>query len=105
MNRDPNDGLWTVVFMLSYAFAVYDSVRASEWWNKKMKQPIIGVPPKTQVRAIVRKEWGWQVWTGVDDMTKPYTKWTGTNIELRDDGTAHKVVVQPDGVEDRYRVM
>lgn len=104
MTRVPHDGLWTIVFLLSYIFVVCDSIRASEWWNKYMN-PIIGVPLKTQVRAIVRKKWGWQVWTGIDDMQKPYTTWTGTNIELHRDGTAYKVVVQPDGVEDRQRVM
>jgi len=65
---------------------------------------IIGVPRGTKCCCIVRHDGSWLVWTGVDDMQVPYEKWVGTCIALYDDGTACRVIIQPDGTEDVMRV-
>lgn len=107
--RSPNDEFWTTIVVIGVLLAVYDNI-ATWWYNRGKKRvsnkpPIIGVPLKTQLRAIVRRDGLWQIWTGIDDMQKPYTAWTGTLIECHDNGSAHMIVIQPNGEEDIYRVM
>jgi hypothetical protein len=72
--------------------------------QKLAKHDIIGVPPRTFLRLIVRHRGMWAVWTGIDDMQVPYERWRGTYIALYDNGTAYRCIVQPDGTEDIMQV-
>lgn len=69
-----------------------------------IRKEFIGVPPRTSLFSIVRRGSWWCVWTGVDDMQMPYEKWRGVHLRLCDNGTAYRVVVQPDGTEDVLRI-
>jgi len=74
--------------------------------ERRMKDKIIGIPPRTKLHVIVRHDDEmWIVWTGVDDMQVPYKEWRGTYIALYDNGTAYRCIVEPDGSEDIIRIM
>jgi hypothetical protein len=66
---------------------------------------IIGIPPKTHLYTIVRHDHSWRIWTGIDDMQRPYERWTGVYILCRDDGTALRIRANRDGSEDILRIM
>ena len=84
---------------------VYLLWAAVTWPNRRrLVRMLIGIPPRTSLRTIARHEGLWVVWTGIDDMQKPYAEWRGTYIALYDNGTAYSMTVQPDGTEDCIRI-
>jgi hypothetical protein len=60
---------------------------------------IIGIPPRTALKCIVRKPYAWQIWMGIDDMQVPQSDWRGHYLELHDNGCAYSITVQPNGDE------
>lgn len=89
--------LLTLVMWVGYEYMV---------WRRdlEMAREFVGVPLRSSLRVIVRTNNMWIVWMGVDDMQVPYEQWRGTCIRLHDNGTAYRVVIQPDGTEDVLRI-
>lgn len=110
---DQRTAFWITVAVLAGLYALWELTISRVMFlrgKRRMRtvhgiHKIIGVAPKTQLRCIVRHEHSWVVWTGIADMQVPAHKWTGTYIQLLDNGTALRVVVQPDGVEETIRIM